>query len=106
VLELVERGGPPWPEVAAQLRRAGYDDGAGLRALLENGIGRGDTLEVLRRADWSLDRLVASLAARGDLPFEIRDSLRALGVAPASMRRVLERHLPAEVVALVTEEGS
>lgn len=87
--------------VALEASEAGFGDEEILHGFRENALGTDHSLRVLASVGWDVARLVRSQLADGISPAEVREQLRTLGAAPASVRAALLVHIDAEVLRLV-----
>jgi hypothetical protein len=101
VLHLREHDGLGAAAAAHALLEAGYSDEETFEGLLANGVASTRSLRALRENDWSAERMLDALVARGDLPPEIRTRLDELGVARHVQARLARERFDLEVVALV-----
>jgi len=97
---LLESGQTPLA-AARGLRDAGYGDDDVFAALRSNGVASLETLTVLRECGWQPARMVDVLAKRDELPTEVRDRLRSLGLGGEVIRSLLAEHWDLATVALV-----
>jgi hypothetical protein len=88
---LLEAGETPLA-AAHGLRDAGYGDDDVFAALRSNGVASLETLTVLRECGWQPARMVDVLAKRDELPTEVRDRLRSLGLGAEVIRSLLADH--------------
>jgi hypothetical protein len=99
-LRLLEAGQTPL-DAGRGLRDAGYGDDDVFAALRSNGVANVETLTVLRECGWQPARMVDVLAKRDELPTEVRDRLRSLGLGDEVIRSLLAEHWDPATVALV-----
>lgn len=99
-LRLLEAGQTPL-DAASGLRDAGYGDDDVFTALRSNGVANVETLTTLRACGWQPARMVDVLAKRDELPTEVRDRLRSLGLVDDVIRSLLADRWDAATVALV-----